>query len=128
MAEILPGVRVLEGVVTPGRPGRVNVCLLVANGEITMVDAGFPGIAGPLAAELKAIGLPATAVRRIIITHHHPDHTGGLAEAVGLTGAEVWAHTADAGFIDGSEDRPVAAWVRKEADAKPAAASLPPRT
>ena len=31
--------------------------------------------------------------------------------------------TADAGFIDGSEDRPVAAWVRKEADAKPAAAS-----
>ena len=122
MAEILPGFHIVEGVGMPGRPQQVNVCLLVSDGEITMVDAGFPGITTPLATELETIGLPATAVRRIIITHHHVDHTGGLAEAVALTGAEVWAHTADAGFIDGSEVRPVPAWVRKEADAKPAPA------
>jgi glyoxylase-like metal-dependent hydrolase (beta-lactamase superfamily II) len=123
MSEILPGAHVLEGVGLPGRPGRVNVCLLVADGEITMVDAGFPGVTGPLSAELDAIGLPATAVRRIIVTHHHPDHTGGLAEAVSLTGAEVWAHTADADFIDGTAVPPVPAWRREQTSTPPATAA-----
>jgi glyoxylase-like metal-dependent hydrolase (beta-lactamase superfamily II) len=46
-------------------------------------------------------------VRRIILTHHHVDHTGGLAGLVKLTGSEVWAYKDDAGFIDGTLACPV---------------------
>jgi glyoxylase-like metal-dependent hydrolase (beta-lactamase superfamily II) len=123
MAEIMPGVHVVDGVGMPGRPGTVNVCLLVDKDECTLIDAGFPGVGQPLSAALASLGMPPTSVRRIIVTHHHFDHTGGLAEAVRLTGAEVWAHTADAGFIDGSVPRAVPAWVREGTGAPAATAS-----
>lgn len=31
-------------------------------------------------------------VRRILVTHHHGDHVGGVAALAEATGAEVWAH------------------------------------
>jgi glyoxylase-like metal-dependent hydrolase (beta-lactamase superfamily II) len=106
MSELMPGVFLVDGVSMPGRPGTVNPCLLVAgDGTATLVDAGFPGITEPLSATLDEAGVPAHAVRRVIITHHHPDHTGGLPEVVALTGADVWAHSGDADLIDGTTPR-----------------------
>jgi glyoxylase-like metal-dependent hydrolase (beta-lactamase superfamily II) len=112
MVEILPGVHVIDGTGTAGEAGRppggggpMNVCLLVDGGCATLIDAGMAGTGARLAAELDAIGLPPHAVRRVIITHHHLDHVGGLAEVVALTGAEVWVHRDDAGVVDGSTPR-----------------------
>lgn len=106
MSEILPGVHVVEGVSAPGRSDTVNVCLLVAgDGTATLIDAGFPGIADRLKTTLAAARLSPGAVRRVIVTHHHPDHTSGLPEVIAMTGAEVWAHAADADIIDGTRPR-----------------------
>jgi glyoxylase-like metal-dependent hydrolase (beta-lactamase superfamily II) len=108
MAEILPGVHIVEGVTGPGTPGHsVNVCLLVEDHEITMIDAGYRGGGRhAVLGYLERIGAGPTDVRRIIITHHHGDHTGGLAAVVAHTGAEVWAHADDAPYIDGTMPRP----------------------
>lgn len=131
MSQLVPGVHLVEGVAMPGRPGTVNVCLIVSNGEGTLVDAGFPGVTGPLQDALAEARISAGDVRRIIVTHHHTDHVGGLAEAVALTGAEVWAHEADAGVIDGSVPNPgpapaiVEMWKKQGRTPRPAPAAVP---
>ena len=107
---------IVDGVGMPGgASGHVNVSLLVSDDSITMVDAGFAGVSQPLVAYLAAIGRPASDIVRIIVTHHHQDHTGGLAEAVAMTGAEVWAHEDDAGYIDGSVARPTPSESQRQA-------------
>lgn len=108
MSELFPGVHVVDGVAVPGTPGRkVNVCLLVDAGRITMVDTGYRGgLREPLQAYLSRIGRRVTDIHRIVITHHHGDHTGGLAWIAASSGAEVWAHTNDAPYIDGTMPRP----------------------
>jgi glyoxylase-like metal-dependent hydrolase (beta-lactamase superfamily II) len=107
MNEILPGVHVVpaaQGSAGPG--GGMNICLLVENGTITVVDAGLPGSAASILAYVDELGMAAQAIRRVIITHHHVDHVGGLPELLDLSGAEVWAHRDDAAVIEGSVARP----------------------
>ena len=107
MAEILPGVHIVSLAQGAGAPGgAMNICLLVADDKITMVDAGLPGSSAGLLAYLDEIGLAPEAVRRVIITHHHLDHVGGLPEVLKLSGAEVWAHRDDAAVIEGTVPRP----------------------
>ena len=107
MPEFLPGVRIAAlQPPTGAQTGVMNVCLLVERGRVTVVDAGLPGSAPAILAELAAAGLEPAAVRRVIITHHHIDHVGGLADLVAATGAEVWAHRDDAPTIEGAVARP----------------------
>src|SRR5665647_2289322 len=107
MAEILPGVHVVQAAQESAGPGgAMNICLLIEGGKITMVDAGLPGSSASLLAYLDEIGLAPQAIRRVIITHHHVDHVGGLPEMLELSGAEVWAHRDDAAVIEGTVPRP----------------------
>ena len=111
--QLRPGVFVLQAPSFAADPeiGRalrrtLNVCLLVDDGTVTLVDAGLPGVLPALTACLDGIGLGLDAVRRVVVTHSHIDHVGGLPEIVAATGAEVWAHRDDAGVIDGSVEPP----------------------
>src|SRR5450756_526341 len=72
MAEILPGVHVVQAAQRSAGPGgAMNICLLIEGGKITMVDAGLPGSSAGILAYLDEIGLAPQAIRRVIITHHH---------------------------------------------------------
>lgn len=107
--EIMPGVHLVDNVAMPGPGGNtsVNVGLLIDGHTVTVIDAGPPGAQDVICDYVRGTGHSLSEIRRIILTHHHVDHTGGLAGLVALTGAEVWAHEGDAGFIDGSRPRPV---------------------
>lgn len=58
-----------------------------ADGNAVAVD---PGEAAPVLRALQAGGLRLEA---ILLTHHHADHTGGVAELVRATGAHAYAPT-----------------------------------
>ena len=60
-----------------------NYIWLVSTGgdQCAVVD---PGDAGPVEQVLKQTGLELSY---ILITHHHADHTGGMAELVSSHGA-----------------------------------------
>jgi glyoxylase-like metal-dependent hydrolase (beta-lactamase superfamily II) len=74
--------------------------------ESTLVDAGTAG-AGPAVAEaVRALGQRPEEIRRIVLTHWHPDHTGAAGELADRYGAQVLAHRADAPVIRGEAPGP----------------------
>ena len=76
-----------------------------ADGSLTLVDAGVKGMAPKrIAAGLASIGKDPSDVRRILLTHAHSDHAGGLARVQRMTGGAVAAHDDEARWV--REGRP----------------------
>jgi len=72
----------------PTRPGHVHAYALPGDDGWTIVDTGLglPDARERWAAELAELPGP---VRRIVVTHFHPDHVGAAADLAELTGAPV---------------------------------------
>jgi glyoxylase-like metal-dependent hydrolase (beta-lactamase superfamily II) len=83
-----------------------RVTVVTAGESALVIDAGAKGSVGIVLWGLEALGIKPEQVAVIAITHHHPDHIGGLARLSRATGARVAAHKLDAGVIAGSEPRP----------------------
>lgn len=69
------------------------------DGTVTLVDAGLKSARRRLLTALATIGVAPEQVRRIVVTHAHGDHAGGLARMVEATGAPVSTHERDAIYL-----------------------------
>jgi glyoxylase-like metal-dependent hydrolase (beta-lactamase superfamily II) len=87
MDELAGGIRRVT-LPLPTRPGHVHSYLLPGDEGWTVVDTGLglPDARDRWARELE--GLPGR-VRRIVVTHFHPDHVGAARDLAELTGAPV---------------------------------------
>lgn len=86
--------------------GFVNSYAVEGDEGLTLIDCGTPKHAGQVADAVAALGRQASEVRHILLTHHHPDHTGSLATISTLTGASVHVHRDDAPVVRGEEPIP----------------------
>jgi glyoxylase-like metal-dependent hydrolase (beta-lactamase superfamily II) len=82
-----------------------NVFLLTDR-ELTLVDTGYKGGTGHIIREISELGCNPSDITNIVITHHHADHVGNLFELKQASQATVFAHPADAPFIDGRSPQP----------------------
>lgn len=104
-------VRLADGVWRiPTAPGDMinSFALAGSDGGVTIVDAGLKlALARKrLVVGLAAIGAGPADVRRVVVTHAHPDHVGGLAALVEQTGCEVLAHERESVYLrDGRSPR-----------------------
>lgn len=92
-----------------------NVYLIVSEGTLTLVDAGYRGKTRVILKRVYELGFSPSRIANIIITHYHPDHIGGLAELKNVTQAGIIAHSADVPYIEGNLPQPGPfrpAWLR----------------
>ena len=80
--------------------------VLVEDGEVLLVDAGLRGSWGTITRGLKALDLSPDQIGRVVVTHAHPDHSGGLGELVAGRVIAVAAHRLEADIIEGREPAP----------------------
>jgi glyoxylase-like metal-dependent hydrolase (beta-lactamase superfamily II) len=69
----------------------------------TLIDAGYPGQLPAIEQALGGAGVKLSDVKRILLTHQDLDHIGSAEALVAATGAEVFAHAADAPYIQGEK-------------------------
>ena len=87
--------------------GGVNAFLIAAD-ELVLIDTGLPGNAEPILRAVRALGKQPADIRHMLVTHCHPDHSGGLAALKAATGAPAYMHPADAALVRvGQSGRPL---------------------
>lgn len=76
--------------------GSVNVFLLKSENGWALIDTGFPNSADQILKAIQQLGIQATDIQHIIVTHAHPDHIGSLAALKHATHAATYIYPADA--------------------------------
>lgn len=88
-----------------GPPGLIYPTLLWDSQGMILVDAGFPGQASAIQAEIERAGHVFDELNGLILTHHDIDHIGGLADIVrgSIRPVKVFAHEEEIPYINGSQ-------------------------
>lgn len=95
--------RIIPGVHSLGnqRGGNVRAFLLDDGKDLTLVDTLLDADGRGVLEELKLMGREPSDIKRIILTHAHQSHLGGLVALKEATGARVYAHDWEAEIIAG---------------------------
>ena len=80
--------------------------VVVENGEALLIDAGLRGSSGTILQGLETLGLFPEQIGMVVITHAHPDHSGGLSRLVAGREIAVAVHRLEADIIAGTTGPP----------------------
>ena len=84
----------------------VNSYLVEESGEVTIIDAGAPGLWKLVPGELAAMGRSLDDVLAIVLTHGHTDHVGYAERARRERNWPVLVHEADEALAKGEVPNP----------------------
>ena len=102
---IAPGVHRVDA---SGLSNAINVLLLENDDGLTLVDTGAPNSVGRIREAIATLGSGPEDLKRIFLTHHHPDHAGGLPDLMQWAPqAELGAPPYEAEIISGRRARDV---------------------
>jgi len=79
---------------------RDNTFLIEGDDGLTLVDVGWSKAPGVLLNAVADLGHKPSDIRRVILTHAHPDHVQGAAELRRHTGAHILIHDADRAWLE----------------------------
>lgn len=88
--------------------GNANAVLLDAEGDLVLVDAGFPKKADKVLNAVAKLGRKPSDLKHLVFTHGHPDHIGSAVPLIRATGARTYMHAADVPMVEsGGPFRPM---------------------
>ena len=112
ITESVPGIHVIR-LPLPFELNHVNVALVRLESGYLLIDTGFDTEESfrALSEAMATLGVGWSDIRKILVTHMHPDHIGMLARLRALTGAEVSMHRAEVEHLNEMVDAGVAPWL-----------------
>lgn len=119
MQQLLPDLFTLSGM------GVGRVYLIDDPDGHTLIDTSITSSGPKILRQVAASGRDPARIRRVLITHAHPDHVGGLPAVRAATGATVIASELERPVVEG---RAPIAQPRREALGPLARLMLPPPT
>ena len=81
-----------------------HIYAIASEGEVALIDVGTGLDTDAVVGHLRDDGLAPEAIRRLFVTHYHPDHAGGAAAWRHLTGADVLAGRDGADAIETADE------------------------
>jgi len=104
--EVAPGVLRMQLPISLPGLGHVNCYVLTDADGITVVDPGLPGPQSwkALKQRLAATGNKVADIRRVVVTHSHPDHFGGAGTIRHESGADIITHETFRTWFDPTEE------------------------
>jgi glyoxylase-like metal-dependent hydrolase (beta-lactamase superfamily II) len=100
--EIAPGVYSIRQTGRNAYPSGYSHAYLLNDGtELTLIDTLGDTDGRLVLEQLRKLDQPVTNLRRIVLTHAHRSHIGGLARLKSLSGATVYSHAWEAEIISG---------------------------
>ena len=91
-----------------GNSSLVNSYLVEDAGQVTVIDAGLPGLWKDLVAELDLMGRSLRDIRAVLLTHGDVDHVGFAERLRREHGVTVWVSELDASEARGRTNKPPA--------------------
>jgi glyoxylase-like metal-dependent hydrolase (beta-lactamase superfamily II) len=96
--ELAEGIHYIGG--TKG--GWVRAFLIEDGRDLTLIDTLYPEDPSVVLNEVKRLGRSPSDLKRIVLTHGHRAHLGGLAALKRWSGAKVYSHAWEADIIGGN--------------------------
>ena len=106
MRRLVDGIYWLEGLRSS------NAYLVDSEEGLLLVDGGMSADVPRIVNQIESLGRAMTEVEGIVVTHAHGDHTGGVAELVRRSDAEVMAHRDEVPYIEREKDLPARSLVQ----------------
>lgn len=75
---------------------------------LTLIDASIPAAAGKIVKQLGAAGHKVASIKRIVLTHAHPDHVGAIPALQKQSDAQIICSELEAPVINGKLSIPSA--------------------
>src|SRR5690349_21013532 len=74
------------------RGDSANVFLIDGGDELALVDCGMGDGIEDILTNVSAIGKAPAKIRKVLLTHAHWDHCGGIAELLKRVDARIYGH------------------------------------
>ena len=86
--------------------GGTSVTVLQTIEGLILFDSGFKWNGNALEKSIESLGFSINDISHLLMTHYHPDHSGGLHSLVNKGVSKIYIHTKDSDVITGKTNMP----------------------